>query len=144
MGTLADGQPRHRSAGIAQRSPTVPQVNASDLHTNGAWVVVVLNGIAGCWALAAHWRRALSGRALWVFTAVAQVTVLVQVTLGVIALQADGVEASDFHMFYGFLTIAAVGIIYSYQQQLTEWRHLLYGGGGLFIMGLALRSIFLG
>ncbi len=118
-------------------------MNASDLHINGAWAVVVLNGLAGAWALAAHKYPQLSRRELWTFTAVAQVAVLLQITIGVVAMQTDGVEASDFHMFYGFLTIASVGIIYSYKQQIEEWKHLLYGFGGLFIMGLALRSIFL-
>ena len=98
-------------------------MDASDLHVNTAWVVVGLNAVAGTWALAAHWRAALRGRSLWWFTALAQVIVLVQVTLGVIALQADGVEASDFHMFYGFLTIASVGIVYSYCQSMTCWRY---------------------
>ena len=46
----------------------------------------------------------------------------------------------QFHMFYGFLTIISVAIIYSYRHQLREKLYLLYGLGGLFIMGLALRA----
>lgn len=118
-------------------------MNASDLHVNTAWVVVGLNGMAATWALLAHRWPEARRRELWWFTTAAQLSVLVQVTLGVIALQRDGVEASDFHMFYGFLTIASVGILYSYRQQLMEWQYLLYGFGGLFIAGLGIRSIFL-
>ena len=118
-------------------------MTVGDIHVNTAWVVVGLNTIAAAWAFVAHRLEPARGRALWIVTAIAQVSVLVQVTLGVIALQADGVEASDTHTFYGFLTIASVGIIYSYRQQIMEWQYLLYGFGGLFIAGLGIRAIFL-
>lgn len=118
-------------------------MNASDLHTNGAWLVVGLNTVVGIWALAAHRRPSLATREMWWATAIAQVAVLIQVTIGVIALQADGVEATQFHMFYGFIAIASVGIIYSYRQQLEDQQYLLYGFGSLFIAGLGLRAIFL-
>ncbi len=114
-----------------------------DIHVNTAWAVVGLNSVAAAWAFVAHRVEAARGRALWVMTAIAQVSVLVQVTLGVIAMQADGVEPTDTHTFYGFLTIASVGIIYSYRQQIVEWQYLLYGFGGLFIAGLAIRAIYL-
>lgn len=118
-------------------------MDTASIHVNTAWVVVALNTLAASWAFAAHrWER-FRGRALWIVTAIAQVSVLVQVTLGVIALQAEGVEASDTHTFYGFLTIASVGIIYSYRQQIMDWQYLLYGFGGLFIAGLGIRAIYL-
>ena len=118
-------------------------MSVGDIHVNTAWVVVGLNTIAAVWAFVAHRLEPARVRALWVVTAVAQVSVLIQVTLGVIALQSDGVDASDTHTFYGFLTIASVGIIYSYRQQILEWQYLLYGFGGLFIAGLGIRAIFL-
>ena len=34
-------------------------------------------------------------------------------------------------MFYGFVAIIAVGIIYSYRQQMEKHLYLLYGFGGL-------------
>jgi hypothetical protein len=46
-------------------------------------------------------------------------------------------------MFYGFLTIIAVAIIYSYRHQMRHRIYLLYGLGGLFIMGLAIRALLL-
>jgi len=111
------------------------------LHEANAWFVVVANAIAGAWALAAHrWERARH-RALWIWTAVAEGAIAVQVVLGV-ALQAGGdTHLDDFHAFYGFVAFATVGIIYSYRNQLRPHRYLLYGGGGLFLMGLALRSM---
>ena len=54
-----------------------------DLHEGMAWVMVIGNGMAGFWALAAHRVGALRGRALWWFTALVQVAIAVQVTMGV-------------------------------------------------------------
>jgi hypothetical protein len=72
------------------------------------------------------------------------VAVFVQVGLGVGLVAGEHVEAPQFHMFYGFVAIIAVGIIYSYRQQLWDKRFLLYGGGGLFVMGLAIRALLVG
>lgn len=115
----------------------------AELHVNTAWVVVGLNLVAAIWAFTAHKVEAARGRSLWVVTAVAQVSVFVQVLLGVIAMQSETSQASDTHNFYGFLTIISVAIIYSYRQQIIEWQYLLYGFGGMFLVGLGLRAIFL-
>ena len=47
-------------------------------------------------------------------------------------------------MFYGFVAIIAVGIIYRYRQQMASRLYLLYGFGGLFIMGLGIRAVLVG
>jgi hypothetical protein len=106
-------------------------------------VVVVANGAAGVWALGANWVPALEGRALWWFTGVAQVTIFVQVAIGTYLVAVDGIEAPEFHMFYGFIALVAVAIIYSYRRQQEQHRYLLYGLGELFVMGLAIRAMFL-
>lgn len=112
-------------------------------HEFGAWCVVLSHAVVGSWALAAHVVPALRTRALWIATVVAEVLVFVQIVLGVLAMQqlAEGVEVADFHMFYGFLCIVSIGILVSYRQQLEEHRYLLYGFGGLWIMGLAIRAL---
>ena len=112
-----------------------------DLHQGSAWVVVVANGLAGVWALGAERVEALRSRALWWFTAFAQVALFVQVVLGVGLLSGRDTEPARFHMFYGFVAIVAVGILYSYRQQLRHRLYLLYGFGGLFVMGLAIRAM---
>ncbi len=58
----------------------------SDLHASTAWVVIIGNGVAGMWALAAHWWEPLRVRALWIVTAVVEVALVIQVALGVAAL----------------------------------------------------------
>jgi hypothetical protein len=116
-------------------------VTLRQLHADFAWVVVASNAVVGLWALAAHRREALRVPALWRATVAAEVTIFVQVALGVALVAGQDVEVAQFHAFYGFVAIAAVGIIYSYRQQVAPHRFLLYGLGGLFLMGLALRAI---
>jgi hypothetical protein len=115
-----------------------------DIHEAFAWVVISANAIAGAWALAANWIEPLRVRALWWFVFLAELSIFVQVALGVGMVAGQGIEAPEFHMFYGFVAIVTVGILYSYRQQLEAHRYLLYGFGGLFIMGLAIRSVVVG
>ena len=114
----------------------------SGLHTALAWVVIVTTGSTGLWAGAAHWRSGLRSSALVWSVYVSWILTVAQVTLGVIVLQ-TGLEANQLHYFYGFLAMAAIAVVYSYRQQMERWEHLLLGGGNLFIMGLALRAVFL-
>jgi hypothetical protein len=119
-------------------------VNLLDLHESFAWFVIIGNGLAGLWALAAHWQRPLRTRALWWFVIVTQLSIFVQVALGVWLVAGEKISAPQFHMFYGFVAIIAVAIIYSYRAQMDRLRYLLYGGGGLFLMGLGLRAMLVG
>ena len=112
-----------------------------DIHEGLAWVMVVGNGLAGAWALAAHRTDALRGRALWWFTALVQVVIAIQVTLGVSLVAGQDIEPPQFHLFYGFVALITVGIVYSYRQSLRPHRHLLYGFAGLFLMGLGIRAM---
>ena len=116
----------------------------NDLHTNWAWVVIIANGLAGIWALTAHKLVALRTRALWWYTGVAEATMFVQVILGVIMVNRDKAVFPAFHAFYGFVAIIAIAIIYSYRAQLKSRVYLLYGFGGLFIMGLGIRAMLVG
>jgi hypothetical protein len=114
-----------------------------DAHVALAWVLIVTNAVAGCWALAAHRWEAYRTPALWWFTGVAQVVVFVQVIVGVALVNVEDIEAPQFHMLYGFSAIVAVAIVYSYRH-LAGKLYLLYGFGGLFIMGLGIRELFIG
>ena len=116
----------------------------NNLHTNWAWVVIIANGLAGIWALTAHKIVALRTRALWWYTGVTEATMFVQVILGVIMVNRDKAVFPAFHAFYGFVGIIAIAIIYSYRAQLKGRVYLLYGFGGLFIMGLGIRAMLVG
>lgn len=115
-----------------------------NLHTQLAWIVIIANALAGIWALAAHKIISLRTRALWWFIAVAQLTMFIQVAMGVLMVNRDKRDFPQFHAFYGFVAIIAIAIIYSYRAQLKGRLYLLYGYGGLFIMGLAIRAVLVG
>ena len=115
-----------------------------ELHTSSAWIVIIGNAIAGVWALVAHKNLAMRSRALWWFIGLVQFTVFVQVALGVAVVNRDKIEYPAFHAFYGFVAIIAIAIIYSYRAQLKSRVYLLYGFGGLFIMGLGIRAMLVG
>jgi hypothetical protein len=112
-------------------------------HEVWAWIVMGLNTAVGIWALAAHRVAVLRHRIGWWATGIAQVALVVQVALGVAMVNRQDRELPGFHAFYGFVSVAAIGIIYSYRHQLKDKVYLLYGGGGLFLAGMALRAIFL-
>ena len=102
-----------------------------DIHQSFAWFVIVGNGLAGTWSLGANWYPFLRTRALWWFIVVVEISIFIQVAMGVGMVAGQKLEAPQFHMFYGFVAIITVGLIYSYRSQMERYRYLLYGFGGL-------------
>jgi hypothetical protein len=115
-----------------------------DIHSHFAWFMIIANGLAGVWLLAANWLESLRTRAMWWFVVAAQVSIFIQVAFGVGMVAGQGIEAPQFHMFYGFVAIVAVAILYSYRTQLSHRLYLLYGLGSLFLMGLGIRAMLVG
>lgn len=115
-----------------------------ELHEGWAWIVLVLNAVAGVWALTAHSVEAVRTTALWWFIGVAQVTVAVQIFIGVALVNAQERELPELHALYGFSGLIAVGVLYGYRAQMRHKIHLLYGFGSLFLMGLAIRAMVMG
>jgi len=116
------------------------------VHGSFAWFVVGVNALAGAWALAAHRFEPLRRRELWWFTVFAQMTIVAQVLIGVFLRNelfggTDDPPHLRMHMFYGIIALFSMAILYSYRSQLRQHLYLLYGFGGLFLMGLALRAI---
>ncbi len=105
-------------------------------------VVVFAGFVAGSWALAAHRIESLRSDALWFAQHIFHALIALQVALGAILVGFSNVEADGNHMFYGFLTFVGIGIIIGYRH-LSAYRYLLYGVGGLFVMGLAIRAMLL-
>ena len=116
---------------------------AGAVHGWFSWVVILSNALAGLWALAAHRRPSLRSLALWITTAAAQISVFVQAGLGSWLMVREGRDAPDLHALYGFSALVAVGIAYSYRQQLRTHLYVLYGCTGLFLMGLGIRAVIL-
>lgn len=112
------------------------------VHDGLSMVVIAAGFIAGAWALAAHYQESLRTKQLWIAQHIFHGLIVLQVALGAILVGFTDVEADGTHMFYGFLTFVGVGVIISYRH-LSEYKYLLYGVGGLFVMGLAIRAMFL-
>jgi hypothetical protein len=121
-------------------------VTLTELHEALAWFLVLSNAAVGVWALAAQRLEPLRKRALWWAIAVAQSSTFAIAIVGVLIVNRTGVELDSFHALYGFSTIIAVGILYSYRGSpfVKDKLYLLYGVGSLFIMGLGIRAMFLG
>jgi len=95
------------------------------------------------WALGANWWTPLRTRALWWFTVAAELTIFVQAGLGVALVNVEKIDPPQFHLFYGFVAIIAVGLLYSYKTTSPWVRdriYLVYGLGSLFLMGLGIRA----
>jgi hypothetical protein len=116
-----------------------------DLHEINAWLLIGLNALSGVWCLAAFQLEAIRVRAMWILVIVAQLTVFSQAVIGAVLANRDDVVLNDMHALYGFSAIIAVGIMYSYRTSpfLKGKELLLYGFGGLFVMGLGLRNLTL-
>lgn len=116
------------------------------IHHTLAWFLILSNAAVGVWALAAQWIPALRVRPLWWSTAVAELSAFVIAIVGVLIVNRDGVELDQFHALYGFSAIVSVGILYSYRGSpfIKDKVYMLYGLGGLFIMGLGIRAMYLG
>lgn len=112
------------------------------VHEVLAWVVIFATGFAGAWATTAHWVDAARAPLLWVAQHVAHGLVVSQVVVGSMIVGLGDIEPDQTHMFYGFLTFVGVGLIIGYRH-LSEYRYLLYGLGGLFVMGLSIRALLL-
>lgn len=116
-----------------------------DWHEALAWVLIIANAVAGAWALAAQRWPALRGRPLWAVVVVAQLTTFAQALTGTILMARDDLEPARLHALYGFSSVIAVAILYSYRTSpfMRGKQYLLYGVGSLFIMGLGLRELVL-
>jgi hypothetical protein len=118
-----------------------------DVHVGFAWVMILGNALAGVWALGAHWVPALRTRALWWYVVVAEVAIFVQVAFGVGLVAGQDIDPPQFHLFYGFVAIIAVGILYSYRSTspwVRQHQYVVYGLGSLFLMGLGIRALLVG
>ncbi len=123
---------------------TLAALELVEIHRGFAWVVIIGNALAGLWALGAHWQHSLRTRALWWFTIAMEITIFIQVILGVAIVNSEKIDPPQFHLLYGFAGIIAVGIIYSYKTTspwVRERIYLVYGLTGLFLMGCGIRPM---
>ena len=114
------------------------------IHRVWGYVSIVANGLAGLYCLAAWRWHSLRGKPVWIATIVAESAIMIQVLLGTILVAGDDTYRKSvprFHMFYGFVIFVTVGLLYQYRAQMRGRLELLYGLGGLFVMGLGIRAV---
>ena len=61
-----------------------------NIHQSFAWFVIIGNALAGTWALAANWIQPLRTRALWWFIVIVELSIFVQVGMGVAMVSRKG------------------------------------------------------
>ena len=114
-------------------------------HRMFGYAVIVLNALAGLYALAAWRWKQLRGRWVWISTIVAEVAILVQIVAGTIVVATHKELAKQngirFHMFYGFVAFLTVGIAYQYRSSMRGRLEMFYGLVGLFLMGVGIRAV---
>ncbi len=117
-----------------------------DLHNTLAWFLVLSNAAVGAWALAAQWMPSLRVRVMWWAIIAAELSTFAIAIVGVLIVNRYDIELDSFHALYGFSTIVAVGILYSYRGSpfVKDKLYMMYGLGSLFIMGLGIRAMYLG
>jgi hypothetical protein len=107
------------------------------------WVQVGVAAVVGAATLAAHiWPRVRS-RIVWIATVITFVVVTANVVAASVLFKTYHWEFPKLHMLYEFSGIVAIGIMYSYAKQMKARQYLIYGFGDLFLMGLALRALFM-
>lgn len=116
-----------------------------NLHLWLTWPLIGITALVALWSLAAHWFDQLDTAALWRVTIAAHALIGVQAFVGVAAMSGFDGARPDTHIFYGFLAMLGVGLLFSYRQYpaMAQYRLLLYGGGGLFVSGLLIRTALL-
>ena len=75
----------------------------------------------------------MRGWPLWTVIVVAQLTTFVQALTGTILMARDELEPARLHALYGFSSVIAVAILYSYRTSpfMRGRQYLLYGLGSL-------------
>jgi hypothetical protein len=121
-------------------------VTLYDLHDTLAWFLVLSNAAVGVWALAAQWLPPLRVKVMWWAIVAAELSTFAIAIVGVLIVNRYEIELDSFHALYGFSTIVAVGILYSYRGSpfVKDKLYMMYGLGSLFIMGLGIRAMYLG
>ena len=110
-------------------------------HSKWGYVAIVLNALAGIYALAAYQWRRFRSKYVWWATIFAEVALMVQVAVGAILVASKDYTAPRFHMFYGFVAFLTVGLAYQYRNTMRGRREMFYGLVGLFLMGVGIRAV---
>lgn len=102
---------------------------------------MVISGVGGLAALVMHWRKTPIGRTFWTIIALAVAALLLQVLLGLGAMNLEDKDPGNQHVFYGVVISFTLAFAYIYRTQFRKKPGLYYGLLLLFLMGLGIRGI---
>ena len=114
--------------------------SVSSIHTFWGEIAVGINGVVGLWGVLMARRETVPGIFPWA-VGLAIVSLLFQVTLGVAAMSAEGIDPGNQHVFYGVVIAVTFAFAYIYRAQFRKRPALYYGLLLLFTMGLGIRGI---
>jgi predicted membrane channel-forming protein YqfA (hemolysin III family) len=118
-----------------------PVATIGDFHSIWGWVAVALTGGSGVFGLVLHFRHRPPAASFRIAIAVATGAVVLQVLLGIGAMNLEGTNPGNQHVFYGIVISFTLGFAYIYRPQLARKPALYYGLLMLFTMGLGIRGI---
>lgn len=113
-----------------------------ELYECTIWPWIVTNGLVAVWALLAHLDERFRRRSLWYATGLAQAIIAAHVLFAVIAQSQDDIEPGE-PLLYGLVAFMSCGMVFSYRSVMHDRPYLLYGLGGLWLMGLGIRAAYL-
>jgi heme A synthase len=112
-----------------------------DFHSTWGWIAVGISGLVGLYGIVLAALRRVPGKTFWWAVGIAMATVLLQVVLGLLAINLEGTNPGNQHVFYGVVVSFTLAFAYIYRSQLAKRPALSYGLLMLFVMGLGIRGI---
>ena len=104
-------------------------------------MAVVLCGLAGLFGVGLALAGRPPNRVFQIAVALGISALIIQVVLGLAAMNLEDEVSGDQHVFYGIVISFTLAFAYFYRAQLRKRPSLYYGLFMLFMMGLGLRGI---
>ena len=104
-------------------------------------MAVAVTGLIGLGSIGWHLARRNVGRWFWLGVAFGVGVMAGQVVLGLMAMNFEGIDPGNQHVFYGVVISFTLAFAYIYRSQFRKKPALYYGLLMLFLMGLGLRGI---
>lgn len=98
-------------------------------------------GAVGLWGIGAHLAKRPPGTAFSLGVWVAIIALLLQIALGLLAMNLEETNPGNQHVFYGVVIAFTLAFAYIYRAQFRKRPALYYGLLLLFLMGLGIRGI---
>jgi hypothetical protein len=116
----------------------------AQLHNSLATTMILFMVVCGLWGLVSAFGGGVSGSYAGALV-LGEGLILAQGVLGILAYLTGLRPAQGLHFLYGVTAALTLPGIYSYvRNRSNKIQALWYGGGALFIVGLAIRGILTG